>query len=284
MTSADHALDAHRNGHARATAVLVDDLAVLAVPAVRGPEGRLRLDLAVADLYADLRVGPLVARLLACTRSLLGTVAGSVCLVDLPRRRYTTIADDGVPNRLGQGLLLEEVTTGQVFARQSPLVVDDCALLPGVDLPPAHPSRHGSAAVAPLWWQGEVVGVNVAFAGRRRRFADDELDDLELLTQAVAPAFVRAAGVDPSAVGLIGTRPCAGGHAAPPPADACPLTQREEEVLRLLADGLSDREVAARLVISHKTVQKHVGAVLRKSGTTSRTAAVVQALRRGWLG
>ena len=54
-------------------------------------------------------------------------------------------------------------------------------------------------------------------------------------------------------------------------------------MLRLLVDGLSDREVAARLVISPKTVQKHVGAVLRKSGTTSRTAAVVRALKRGWV-
>jgi DNA-binding NarL/FixJ family response regulator len=54
-------------------------------------------------------------------------------------------------------------------------------------------------------------------------------------------------------------------------------------VLRLLADGLSDREVAVRLVISPKTVEKHVGAVLRKTGATSRTAAVVRALDRGWL-
>jgi DNA-binding CsgD family transcriptional regulator len=62
--------------------------------------------------------------------------------------------------------------------------------------------------------------------------------------------------------------------------DAPPLTPRETEVLRLLADGLSDREVAARLVISPKTVEKHVSAVLRKTGTTSRTAAVVQAMDR----
>jgi DNA-binding NarL/FixJ family response regulator len=55
-------------------------------------------------------------------------------------------------------------------------------------------------------------------------------------------------------------------------------------VLRLLADGLSDREVAARLGISPKTVEKHVDAVLRKTGTVSRTAAVVHALDGGWLG
>ena len=49
-------------------------------------------------------------------------------------------------------------------------------------------------------------------------------------------------------------------------------------MLRLLADGLSDRKIAARLGISAKTVEKHVGAVLRKTGAMSRTAAVVHAL------
>ncbi len=62
-----------------------------------------------------------------------------------------------------------------------------------------------------------------------------------------------------------------------------PLTPREREVLRLLADGLSDREVAGRLMISPKTVEKHVGAALRKTGTPSRTAAVVLAIDRGWV-
>ena len=51
----------------------------------------------------------------------------------------------------------------------------------------------------------------------------------------------------------------------------------------LLVGGLSDREIAARLGISPKTVEKHVGAVLHKTGTAGRTAAVVHALERGWL-
>jgi DNA-binding NarL/FixJ family response regulator len=54
-------------------------------------------------------------------------------------------------------------------------------------------------------------------------------------------------------------------------------------VLGLVAHGLTDREVAVRLVISPKTVEKHVGAVLRKTDAHSRTAAVVQAMDRGWL-
>ncbi|HEU4449895.1 MAG TPA: response regulator transcription factor [Gaiellaceae bacterium] len=60
-----------------------------------------------------------------------------------------------------------------------------------------------------------------------------------------------------------------------------PLTPREEEVLRLLADGLTNHEIAARLVLSEHTVHRHVTNILRKVGVRSRTAAVAQAARSG---
>lgn len=63
---------------------------------------------------------------------------------------------------------------------------------------------------------------------------------------------------------------------------AGPLTPRETEVLALLSEGLTDREMAARLVLSAKTVEKHVGAIMRKTKTTNRTAAVMAALRNEW--
>lgn len=62
-----------------------------------------------------------------------------------------------------------------------------------------------------------------------------------------------------------------------------PFTAREREVVSLLARGLSDRAIATDLCLSPKTVEKHVSAVLRKSGTTSRTAAVVRCMERHWL-
>ncbi len=54
-------------------------------------------------------------------------------------------------------------------------------------------------------------------------------------------------------------------------------------MLGLLARGLTDRQIAEQLVVARKTVEKHVGAVLRKTGTASRTAAVVRALEQGWV-
>ena len=59
------------------------------------------------------------------------------------------------------------------------------------------------------------------------------------------------------------------------------LTAREQEVLALLADGLSDREISGRLFISERTVHHHVSAVLAKTGVTSRTAAAREAARLG---
>jgi two-component system nitrate/nitrite response regulator NarL len=65
------------------------------------------------------------------------------------------------------------------------------------------------------------------------------------------------------------------------PRDDGGLTPRELEVLRLLADGLSNKLIADRLDISEHTAKFHVVAIFGKLGVTSRTEAVVEGLRRG---
>jgi DNA-binding NarL/FixJ family response regulator len=65
------------------------------------------------------------------------------------------------------------------------------------------------------------------------------------------------------------------------PAPPVDLTPRERDVLRLLADGLSDRAIAEALIISPRTVNFHLGNVYTKLGVTSRTEAVRYALRHG---
>lgn len=57
------------------------------------------------------------------------------------------------------------------------------------------------------------------------------------------------------------------------PKDIGLLTEREREVLRLLAQGLTNREIGTRLFLSAKTIEHHVGAVLRKLGVKTRTEA-----------
>jgi pimeloyl-ACP methyl ester carboxylesterase/DNA-binding CsgD family transcriptional regulator len=60
-----------------------------------------------------------------------------------------------------------------------------------------------------------------------------------------------------------------------------PLTDRETEVLRLVARGLSNREIAGTLVVSEHTVHRHVSNILRKLAQSSRAAAAAQAARAG---
>ncbi len=60
-----------------------------------------------------------------------------------------------------------------------------------------------------------------------------------------------------------------------------PLTPREIEVLQLVAEGLPNKGIAARLGVSEHTAKFHVNAILRKLGAQSRTEAVVRATRHG---
>jgi DNA-binding NarL/FixJ family response regulator len=63
---------------------------------------------------------------------------------------------------------------------------------------------------------------------------------------------------------------------------AC-LSQREVEILRLVAQGLSDKEIAARLVLSKHTIHRHISRILTKLDLPSRAAAVAYAARHGLL-
>jgi NarL family two-component system response regulator LiaR len=61
------------------------------------------------------------------------------------------------------------------------------------------------------------------------------------------------------------------------------LSDREMEILRLAAHGLSNRDIALRLHLSRRTVQAHLANIFRKMNVGSRTEAVLRALRNGWL-
>ncbi|HEY7036261.1 MAG TPA: LuxR C-terminal-related transcriptional regulator [Thermomicrobiales bacterium] len=95
------------------------------------------------------------------------------------------------------------------------------------------------------------------------------------LTEAIALAEAVAAEREEGEAGEAATptSPRSGPFAA--------LTAREREILGLLVQGLSDREIADRLSLSHRTVSNHVGRILAKLEVPTRTAATAVALREG---
>ncbi|MEJ2732011.1 MAG: response regulator transcription factor [Anaerolineae bacterium] len=100
---------------------------------------------------------------------------------------------------------------------------------------------------------------------------DTEADELSWAIKAAAAGQVQ---LSPSvAARLLREVP------APPLPE--PLTEREMEVLRELASGKSNKEIAAALVIAEKTVRTHVSNILAKLGVASRTQAALHAVRSG---
>jgi NarL family two-component system response regulator YdfI len=110
--------------------------------------------------------------------------------------------------------------------------------------------------------------------------------------RAILPSEVSAnqlaAALEAAIAGLVVAHPSAIAVALPapaalsPPAElAEPLTPREREVLEMLASGLVNKEIAAKLSISEHTVKFHVASILGKLGAATRTEAVALGFRRG---
>jgi DNA-binding NarL/FixJ family response regulator len=108
---------------------------------------------------------------------------------------------------------------------------------------------------------------------RARLRAGLEAGAVEIVAEFATLAAARAAEVDADAIVMA--------RADRDPAFEEPLTDREVEVLELLAEGLSNKAIAARLGISDQTVKFHVASISGKLGAANRTDAVRRAVRRG---
>ncbi len=132
-----------------------------------------------------------------------------------------------------------------------------------------------ASAAAVVWlteepWTGEAVRAGVRAI---------------LPVQASAGAILAA--VEAAAAGLAVVDPAdldamlAAAPATPVSAEATPLTARELEVLRMLADGAANKTIAWKLHISEHTVKFHVASILGKLGASTRTEAVTIGIRKG---
>jgi DNA-binding NarL/FixJ family response regulator len=108
----------------------------------------------------------------------------------------------------------------------------------------------------------------------REALARRELEAAELAFGALgAQGRARAAAARLEALGT----------ARPPPDAGCPLSPRELDVLRLIADGRTNADIAERLFLSPHTVKRHVANILGRLSESSRAAAATRATREGWI-
>jgi DNA-binding NarL/FixJ family response regulator len=104
----------------------------------------------------------------------------------------------------------------------------------------------------------------------------------EALVQAVRDVSQGLAALSPSVATKV-VRQVAQGRPPDAAGQVEALTEREVETLRLAARGMTNREIGQELGISHRTVQGHLANVYEKLGVNSRTEAVTEALKRGWI-
>ena len=117
----------------------------------------------------------------------------------------------------------------------------------------------------------EAARTRMLIAAACRAVGDDDSAEMELAS--AIPVFDRLNAVRDAAAARAAL------HLAAPPSSG--LTAREEEVLVHIAKGLTNRQIAERLVVSEKTVATHVGHILTKLGLPSRTAATAYAYEHG---
>jgi DNA-binding CsgD family transcriptional regulator len=183
-----------------------------------------------------------------------------------------------------------EATLALALARGEPWTAGELAVwrgragLPVDDVPRAalaEPWRlelDGAAAVAGERWAALGCPFEAALA-----FAQDDAED----AQRRALAELQRLGARPAAQRVAralrerGARDLRQGPRAATRANPGGLTAREVEVVALVADGLRNAEIAARLFMSERTVAHHVSAILRKLGASTRSQAAAEAARLG---
>lgn len=205
----------------------------------------------------------------------------------------TMLVDDHALLRAGIRSLLEREETISVVgeagsfdhalaevARCSPdVVVVDLKLTAGTEYEGlrliteiARRHRDVASLVLTTFLDDDLV-VRAVKAGARGYVVKD-VDTTELV-RAIQAVSGGGSAFDPRSAAIV-LRTVSGGGESPEA-----LTEREREVLRLLADGLSNKKIGETLFISESTVKFHIRNIIRKLGVTKRTDAVYIASKRG---
>ncbi|HEY5348632.1 MAG TPA: response regulator transcription factor [Candidatus Lustribacter sp.] len=205
------------------------------------------------------------------------------------------LVEDHALTRTGLRTALEATGDVRVLAEASdgisaePLIVRECPMVAIVDI--GLPGRDGVALTRAIKTEAPRTHVVI--------LTMHELDD-EVLAALSAGADAYCVKSSDASTVIDAVRIVAGGGAyfdpriahvvlrrlgapAPHPNADSPLTPRELDVLRLIADGVGNVEIAERLHIGLGTVKGHIRDILEKLSAADRTQAAVNAMRRGYL-
>lgn len=211
-----------------------------------------------------------------------GTIAIRTMLVDdhaLLRQGIRSLLErEGAISVVGEANSLDEALSEVVRCRPDVVVVD-LKLTAGTEYEGLRlireiTQRHPEVATLVLTtFLDDDLVVRAVKAGARGYVVKD-VDTTELV-RAIQAVSGGGSAFDPRSTSIV-LRTVSGDGTS---ADA--LTDREREVLRLLADGLSNKRIGETLFISESTVKFHIRNIIRKLGVTKRTDAVYTASKRG---
>jgi DNA-binding CsgD family transcriptional regulator/putative methionine-R-sulfoxide reductase with GAF domain len=237
---------------------------------------------------AERQLEPVLDRLLETALRVVRADAGSIMLLSRERDTLVVVAARGARARtiLGTRQPADRSVAGWALrAGETVLLHGGAYEQPSSD----HPRELASSVVVPLALGGRLVGVlNASREPGAPRMDEHTARLLELVANQAAILIdsvqmleelqrkdQRLEQLVDQLLGETGRRPATSVDLL------APLTRREQQVLELLVDGLTNREIALRLVVEPDTVKDHVQSIIKKLGATDRTHAAVIAVRGG---
>jgi DNA-binding CsgD family transcriptional regulator/putative methionine-R-sulfoxide reductase with GAF domain len=241
----------------------------------------------------ERQLEPVLDRLLGTALQVVRADAGSIMLLSRERDTLVVVAARGPRARtiLGTRQPADRSVAGWALrAGETVLLHGGAYAGPSATQPSSdHPRELASSIVVPLALSGRLVGVmNASREPGAPRMDEHAALLLELLANQAAILIDSVQMLDElqrkdqrleqlvdQLLGETGRRPATSIDLL------APLTRREQQVLELLVDGLTNREIAMRLVVEPDTVKDHVQSIIKKLGATDRTHAAVIAVRGG---
>jgi DNA-binding CsgD family transcriptional regulator/K+-sensing histidine kinase KdpD len=274
---------------------MLHDLTVPRQEVFADPRARSVLDVLAevdAAFTTERQLEPVLDRLLGTALEVSQADAGSIMLLSRERDTLVVVAARGprASTILGTHQPADRSIAGWALRAGETLLLHGSADS-GLSQHPTsdHPRDLASSVVVPLALGGRLVGVlNASREPGAPRMDEHSARLLELLANQSAILIDSAQMLEElqrkdqrleqlvdQLLGETGRRPTMTVELL------APLTRREQQVLEQLVDGLTNREIAARLVVEPDTVKDHVQSIIKKLGASDRTHAAVIAVRGG---